>query len=206
MSQQIKTKKPNTVEHLPDGTTVITLERRNGDSYECLIDSADYSLVGQYRWWVVLPRGGGFYAQARIPGTGKQFFLHQLLSGIADCDHRDRNGLNNRRSNLRPATRQQQQANHKKHADGVTSRFRGVSLFKESNKFRASITVNEKHIHLGLFVDEEDAARAYNDAAKIHFGEFASLNDVPPASVRDTESSFAPAVQPLQVFQMQSPS
>ena len=192
------TKNPNKVRHLPDGTTAITLERNNGDKYEAFIDTVDYPLVQHLRWWVVLPRGGGFYAQSRIPGTRNQFFLHQLLSGIRDCDHRDRDGLNNRRSNLRPATRQQQQANHKKHSDGTTSRYRGVSWHKETKKFRGAIVFKGKQKHLGLFVDEIEAARAYNNAAIEYFGEFASLNDIPD---RDTvsESEFAPAMQPPQV-------
>ncbi len=194
------TKKPNKVRHLPDGSTALTLERRNGDKYEAFIDSADYPLVHKFRWWVVLPRGGGFYAQARIPGTGKQFFLHQLLLGIKDGDHKDRNGLNNRRSNLRPATRQQQQANHKKHADGTTSRFRGVSWFKDTKKFRATITVNQKSIHLGLFADEMEAAHAYNKAATEYFGEFASLNDVPDRdTVSESQSLRLPSQPPQEI-------
>jgi hypothetical protein len=184
------TKKPNKVRHLPDGASVITLERRNGDTYECLIDTVDYSLVQPYRWYVVIPRYGGFYAAT---STGKDMFIHQLLLGIKDGDHKDRNGLNNRRNNLRPATRQQQQANHKKHSDGITSRYRGVSLHKQTNKYRATIVFNDKQKHLGLFIEEADAARAFNKAAKELFGEFASLNDVPD---RDTvsESEFAPAL------------
>lgn len=196
MSEQVKTKKPNRVRHLPDGTTVLTLERLNGDTYDCFIDSCDYPLVKDYRWHAVLPRGGGFYAAT---STGKDMFIHQLLLGIKDADHKDRNGLNNRRSNLRPATRQQQQANHKKHADGVTSKFRGVSWFKDCKKFRATITVSGKSIHLGLFRNEEDAARAYNKAAKEHFGEFASLNDVPES---EPQLEFTPAIaQPPQAPQ-----
>ncbi|SRR6266404_5948287 len=194
MSQQVRTKKPNKVKHLPNGTTAITLERKNGDLYECVIDSTDYPLVQHYRWHVIVNRYGGRYAAT---STGTDMFIHQLLLGIKDADHRDRDGLNNRRSNLRPATRQQQQANHKKHADGVTSKFRGVSLFKESMKFRAAITVNEKSIHLGLFEDEVEAARAYNKAATQYFGEFASLNDVPDRNTV-SESEFAPAMQPPQ--------
>jgi hypothetical protein len=180
---------PNRVEHLADGSTVITLERRNGDTYECFIDTADYPLVQPYHWHVIVPRGGGLYA-----ANSQKIFIHQLLlGGLKDADHRDRNGLNNRRSNLRPATRQQQQANHKKHRDGITSRYRGVSLHKTSKKFRAAIVFNDKQKHLGLFVNEEDAARAFNKAATEYFGEFASLNDVPNTVL---ESEFAPASQP----------
>ena len=194
MSEQVRTKKPNKVKHLPDGSTVLTLERLNGDTYECFIDSADYPLVKGYRWHAVLPRGGGFYAAT---STGKDMFIHQLLLGIKDADHKDRNGLNNRRSNLRPATRQQQQANRKKDAHGITSKFRGVSWHKETKKFRAAIVFRDKQKHLGLFLNEADAARAYNKAAKEHFGEFASLNDVTDS---ETQSKFTPAIaQPPQV-------
>jgi len=192
---------PNKAEHLPEGTTAITLERRNGDTYQCFVDTADYPLVRSYRWHVVLPRGGGFYAQALVPGTRKQIFVHQLLLGIKDADHKDRNGLNNRRSNLRPATRQQQQANHKKHSDGITSQYRGVSWFKTSKKFRAAIVCNRKQRHLGLFTDEVDAARAFNRAAVELFGEFASLNNIPD---RISESEFAPASQPPQEISVAS--
>jgi hypothetical protein len=184
---------PNLAEHLPDGTTVLTLERRNGDTFQCFIATADYPAVQKYRWWVVLPRGGGCYAQTSVPETGKQIFVHQLLSGIKDIDHADRNGLNNLRSNLRPATRQQQQANHKKHSDGTTSPYRGVSWHKETKKFRAAIVFSGKQKHLGLFAEEADAARAFNKAATEYFGEFASLNEIPD---RDTvsESECAPAL------------
>jgi hypothetical protein len=180
---------PNKAEHLPDGSTALILERRNGDTFQCFIDTVDYALVQPYHWHVIVPRGGGFYA-----ANSQKIFIHQLLlGGLKDADHRDRNGLNNRRSNLRPATRQQQQANHRKHSDGLTSPYRGVSLHKPTGKFRAAIVFNNKQNHLGLFEDELEAARAFNRAATEYFGEFASLNEIPD---RDTvsDSEFAPAL------------
>lgn len=56
--------------------------------------------------------------------------------------------------------------------------YKGVSFHKASGKYRACIEVNKKHIHLGLFVCKLEAAKAYNKAAKEHFGEFAKLNEV----------------------------
>lgn len=80
--------------------------------------------------------------------------------------------------NIRAATNAQNQANKKK-KPGCTSRFKGVSFYKKHNKYKAGITVSGKGIHLGWFSNEIEAARAYNAAAKAHFGEFAVLNEVP---------------------------
>lgn len=104
-------------------------------------------------------------------------------------DHKDRNGLNNQRDNLRICTASQNQKN--KIATGV-SKYLGVSIHKNKHKIYlkkkklyliyineywiAHINVNGKSIHLGLFKDEIEAAKAYNKAAKKYHGDFARLN------------------------------
>jgi hypothetical protein len=107
--------------------------------------------------------------------------LHRFLLGVTDpkilVDHRDRDGLNNQRENLRIATNSQSNANQRK-ITGGSSRFRGVSRASK-RRWRAVIRVNGKNIRLGRFNDEVEAALAYDAAAREHFGEFANLNFPP---------------------------
>ena len=90
----------------------------------------------------------------------------------AEVDHRDRNGLNNRRSNLRLATDLQQAANRTTPTNAAG--FRGVAV--RGKRFEARINVNKKYVSLGRFASAELAARAYDKAAFKQFGEFAVLN------------------------------
>ncbi|MDT4872900.1 AP2 domain protein [compost metagenome] len=89
-------------------------------------------------------------------------------------DHRDGNKLDNRRGNLRQAT-QGQNAKNTRLARNNTSGFKGVSRTAEG-RWRARITVDRKEIRLGVFGTPEEAAAAYDKAAKQMHGEFASPN------------------------------
>ena len=91
-------------------------------------------------------------------------------------DHINRDKLDNRRENLRYATQSQQNANKEKFHG--RSRFKGVHRRWDGRKWVAQIKVHNRRLSLGCFVDEEDAARAYNRAAREYFGEYACLNDV----------------------------
>jgi hypothetical protein len=92
-----------------------------------------------------------------------------------EVDHIDLDGTNNRWSNLREATTSQNGANRGKHRDNKSG-FKGV--YADGNKWLACIMVNYRAIRLGLFSTKEEAALAYNEAAKKHHSEFARLNDV----------------------------
>jgi hypothetical protein len=92
-------------------------------------------------------------------------------------DHRDHNGLNNRRENLRIATHAQNQWNQIKTDRPTTSRYKGVRRTRFA--WRPEISFNDKSLYLGSFRTEEAAARAYNAKALELFGEFASLNVIP---------------------------
>lgn len=87
-------------------------------------------------------------------------------------DHADTNGLNNRWSNLRPATKSQNSANSRKPVTNKTG-FKGVSVAKKSGKYRATITVNGRHKDLGIHSTPEAAHDAYCDAAAAYSGEYA---------------------------------
>jgi hypothetical protein len=169
----VGTKKPNKVIHFPDGVTVIALERRDGTVLPCFIDTADYDRVKPHRWHVQTS-GHTFYAQASVTGI---LFHRIICSSDEQVDHKDGNGLNNRRKNLRPATHTENVRNIGKPKHGTTSRYKGVSWDRDKNQmWRAQIRVNRKTIYLGRHTNEIDAARAYDAAALEHHGEFAQLN------------------------------
>lgn len=96
---------------------------------------------------------------------------------VSQIDHIDGNPKNNKWSNLRLATNTQNSRNSSKPKNN-TSGFKGVSFVSRLNKYRATIMVNRKSIHLGCFSDVKDAVLAYNEAAKSYFGEFALLNTI----------------------------
>lgn len=90
-------------------------------------------------------------------------------------DHRDGNGLNNRRSNLRVCNHSQNQCNSRLHRDS-RSGYKGVCI--RGNKICARIKINGVSIFLGYHATREEAARAYNKAAIEYHGEFARLNEL----------------------------
>lgn len=91
-----------------------------------------------------------------------------------EVDHKNGNGLDNRKCNLRIATSSQNKANTKIRRDN-TSGFKGVIWHKASNKWMARVADK----YLGLFRSKYEAAKAYNQKAKEMFGEFARLNEIP---------------------------
>ena len=93
-------------------------------------------------------------------------------------DHININTLDNRKANLRFATFEQNCWNSRRGINEGTSKYRGVDWMKKAKKWRAKFKHNHKMVHLGVFDDEKEAARAYNKAVSEHRGEFAVLNDV----------------------------
>ena len=115
---------------------------------------------------------------------GKSFSKHRVIWALVkgewptnEIDHKDGDNRNNRWSNLREATRLQNSRNRKSFR-GSSSKYIGVSWNKKSSKWQASINIrpqtNTKY--LGMFTDETEAAKAYDQAAKTHHGDFARLN------------------------------
>lgn len=144
-----------------------------------IVDDADYDWLSQFKWCYQASKPGKpGYAVRGLTVSGKfiQVRMHRVIVQAEEgvmVDHRDGDGLNNTRLNIRVCTRTQNQQNQSGKLNRI-GRYKGVYLFQ--GKHRARICVNKKEIYLGGFATPEDAAHAYDAAAQLHFGEFAYLN------------------------------
>lgn len=154
-----------------------------------IVDDRDFEELSRWRWSLVVCKSGIKYAargtRNRKEGTQETILMHRQITRAPKgkrIDHRDGDGLNNRRKNLRFATPHQNCCNSKK---PLTNRsgFKGVfanhyqGKRKSSTYFTASIRKG-KSIHIGSFKTAEEAAKAYNAKALELFGEFARLNPI----------------------------
>lgn len=149
--------------------------------YEAVIDAADVPLVEGRNWTALEQRrvDGSVkcvYAWRAVRRDGKQASLrmHRILLGAPEnlqVDHKDGNGLNNRRSNLRLATDPENKHNARTRVDN-TSGAKGVVRMKATGRFCACIRVRGKKHHLGTFKDLASAAAAYARASVELHGEF----------------------------------
>lgn len=125
-------------------------------------------------------KDGKLYAYRTIPGTKTHQMLHHVILGVqkmaGEVDHQNGDSLDNRRDNLRWCKHADNAKNLKKWSSPTSSAYKGVSLHKQTGKWRAYITLGAKQKSLGCFDNEIEAARAYDTAAKDLFGEFARLN------------------------------
>jgi len=95
----------------------------------------------------------------------------------SDCEiQHQHNDIDNRKANLRPATHTQNVWNRRKFKPHSRSKYKGVDWANDMKRWRARIRVNGKRIYLGSFTNETEAAKAYDQAAREHHGQFASLN------------------------------
>lgn len=140
--------------------------------YVATIDAADVHLVDKWNWTAfVRQRTVHVFRKHMVDGAPKNVWLHRVILGTPDgfdTDHVDGNGLNNTRSNLRVATRSQNNRNQRL-ASHNTSGHKGVSWHKKDKRWRACIHVNNKYVHLGHFIEFDDACAAYAKAsAEMH--------------------------------------
>lgn len=141
-----------------------------------LVDSEDYDDLSRFKWHATKAATRTteqWYAARRTNGTSE--LMHRRILGASkgqQVDHRDGDGLNNVRKNLRAATSQQNQQNRR-----PLRRFKGTWLDSDHHqKYGARIKVNGKSIWLGFYASEDLAAKAYDQKALELFGEFARLN------------------------------
>lgn len=146
--------------------------------YVALVDAADAARVLQHKWSAKEGRQTVYARRTakRPDGTWGHQSMHQFLTGYALTDHRNGNGLDNRRSNLREATAVENSQNCRKRPHN-TSGFKGVTWHKNRRKWMAQIKPGDQsNRFLGYFLTAEEAARAYDTAARELHGEYATVN------------------------------
>ncbi len=152
-------------------------EIRLANGMVAIVDDEDYQALAKWKWCYQKPRGRRRTGYAIRKCEGRTLGMHTAILGCPLIDHKDGDCLNNRRSNIRPATRGQNEQNKGKGTyRAFTSRYKGVRWVERDKRWRATIKTDGRRIALGQFQSEEAAARAYDAAAREIFGEFARCN------------------------------
>jgi len=148
-----------------------------------IVDDEDFKRLIRNRWFAGRKRRQT-YAVRQIylaeSKTNRRLYMHREVLGArpgSQVDHANGNGLDNRRSNLRYANYSQQKANSMLSSSN-TSGFKGVSRDGRGRRkeWRAQLRVGGRSLLCGSFHEATEAARAYDEAAVTHFGEFARTN------------------------------
>jgi hypothetical protein len=146
-----------------------------------MVDVEDFERLNQYKWHC---SHYGYAKRAAPNRTGKGrkqviVYMHKLLCPVPEgkiADHINRNSLDNRKANLRPATQKQNVWNRKFIRKGGKTRYNGIRWDKNREKWQVRLTINGRRESFGYYADEIEAAKAYDMAAKRYRGEYAVLN------------------------------
>lgn len=142
---------------------------------EFYFDKCDFDLVCQYTWHVT-SLGYVAHKSKTISLLLHRFILTAPYGSVVD--HEDNNPLNNCRSNLRVCTQADNLANTRKPRVKSTSKYKGVHRHTVNDRWIAQISVGNRTKYIGSFINEDEAALAYNRVATEVYGEFAHLNKV----------------------------
>ena len=147
-----------------------------------LVDDEDYEFLNQWKWYCNV-HGNLKYAVRKVnngDNTWTRYLMHRV---IIECpkdlytDHINGNGLDNRRCNLRQATKRENTLNRKPRSTNASGKT-GVKKSTWKGRWEAYIRVHGKYIHLGSFVEKDEAIQARISAEKVYFGEFARQESV----------------------------
>jgi len=146
-----------------------------------IVDFEDYEYLSQFKWCAHKNKNTyyaerGFYSSS---GKWRTITMHREIMGLRkgdlrQVDHKNRNGLDNQKLNLRVSTISQNHANAI--SRGGSSKYKGVSWHKATKMWRAQIGIRKHHIHIGLYDSETKAALDYNKYAQKFYGDYARLN------------------------------
>lgn len=156
----------------------IRLHGKTSNGAKAIVDDEDVNELVTRRWHM---NAFGYAVHKLWNKKTKKYellWMHRVVNktppGLC-TDHINHNKIDNRKSNLRTATKRQNAGNYSSINKNNTSGSRGVGWDKKTSKWRAYISILDKQINLGRFTKREDAERAYTLAAKNHFGEFISI-------------------------------
>ncbi len=154
-----------------------------------IIDIEDYNLFHKYKNNICYCKTGDrLFIYEKTPYINKRghreykriYFSRMLVNAKENefVDHKNHNGMDNRKCNLRLCTQSQNNANRKKYSGKYSSIYKGVSWNKSARNWQANgkCPKLKKLIYLGSFSNEQEAAKAYDAHTKISYGEFAVLN------------------------------
>ncbi|MHA2067868.1 MAG: HNH endonuclease, partial [Candidatus Thorarchaeota archaeon] len=146
-----------------------------------IVDPDDYDRLSKYKWYATRSEHTFYARRTDLTGRKRRIIrMHREIIKVPDgmfVDHINHNGLDNRKANLRLATRAQNNYNRRRfRSPGSNSKFKGVSWSRYRNLWRARIGVNGKRKNIGYFQSQIEAAKAYDKAAKKYHKEFAVLN------------------------------
>jgi hypothetical protein len=161
----------------------IKLGGKYGVGCVALVDDEDFEKVNKFKWRAIKDRKTYYVIRTKyVNGKKRKISMHRFIMNTPrklEVDHIDNNGLNNQKYNMRNCTHAQNMMNINK------GKMKGVTFKKSHNKYVywcAQIRVNGKNKHLGLFPYTDEgkvaAAKAYDNAAKQYFGEFANFNNL----------------------------
>lgn len=144
-----------------------------------IVDDENFEKINQFKWYAAYMRGYWRAVRKIRKPNGKRAlqYMHRFIMNCPDgleVDHRNHNGLNNQKHNLRICTHAENQHNRK--LQNGTSKFKGVCWERNRKKWHTQINLNNEKINLGYFINEIAAAKAYDKKAIEIFGKFVCLN------------------------------
>ena len=146
-----------------------------------IVDDCNYDWLSQWKWYALRHRNTYYAVRHSSVNHDETIWMHRAILGLIindgkKSDHKNGNGLDNRRHNLRVCTNAQNRYNT--HAVRGISKHKGVYWHKQCEKWCARTRFMGQNVYIGLYKDEDDAGKAYNAKAIELFGEFACINNI----------------------------